>query len=368
MFTPSRLTLARTRRRLTKKRLAELTELSTRSITGFEAGEILPNEATVERLADVLDFPASFLEAPDPDEVSAEAVSFRSLSKLAAADRHAALAAASIAFDLCGWITAHFKLPEPRVPRLDRGIDPETAAQVVRVEWGLGSKPIPNLIHLLEVRGVRVFSLAEDCHELDAYSLWRGSQPFVFLNTMKSGEHSRFDAAHELGHLVLHWHHDPPQGRQAEQEAHRFAAAFLMPPSALLAEVPRHPRLEKLIALKKHWRVSVAALAHRLHELKALSDWSYRTIAIEIGKRGYRTNEPKPIQRETSQVLGKVFAALRSEGLGKADIARQLHVHPRDLDALVFGLAILPVDPASEISGPPTATPDSYPRPRLVGT
>jgi Zn-dependent peptidase ImmA (M78 family) len=316
-------------------------------------------------LASVLNFPPGFFEADDLGEISADAVSFRSLSKLEAAQRHSALAAGTIAFDLHDWISARFKLPEPRVPKLGPGIDPETAAEVVRAEWNLGEKPIPNLIHLLEVRGVRVFSITQDCRELDAYSLWRGDQPFIFLNTEKSGEHGRFDAAHELGHLVLHWHHDVPQGRQAEQEAHRFAAAFLMPAASVLSKAPRNPSLKQLIQAKRPWKVSVGALTHRLHELKALTDWHYRMLCIEIGKRGYRTEEPEPrIDRETSQILNKVFAALRKEGCTKADIARDLHVHPQDLDALVFGLAILPLGEAGGVPARPKL--DSYPPLELV--
>lgn len=93
---------------------------------------------------------------------------------------------------------------------------------------GLGEAPIANMVHLLETKGVRVFSLVEDCHELDAFSTWLDGTPFVFLNTRKSAERSRMDAAHELGHLVLH-RVGRPQGKEAEEEATRFGAAFLMP-------------------------------------------------------------------------------------------------------------------------------------------
>ena len=91
-------------------------------------------------------------------------------------------------------------------------MDPETAAEVVRAEWNLGEQPIPNLVPLLEVHRVRVFSLTQECREVDAFSLWL-RQPFVFLNTQKSAEHSRFDAALELSHLVMHGHHEIPPGQ-----------------------------------------------------------------------------------------------------------------------------------------------------------
>jgi hypothetical protein len=42
---------------------------------------------------------------------------------------------------------------------------------------------------------------------------------------------------------------------------------------------------------------------------------------IEISKRGYRKAEPEGGPRETSQVLHKVFAALRAEGITQQVIA-----------------------------------------------
>jgi hypothetical protein len=99
--------------------------------------------------------------------------------------------------------------------------------------------------------------------------------------------------------------------------------------------------------------------------LKVLSEWQYRALSIEMGKRGYRTNEPEPrIARETSQILNKVFAALRKEGCTKADIANELHVYPQDLDALVFGLAIMPID--GDVAAPVRPRPDSYPPLELI--
>jgi Zn-dependent peptidase ImmA (M78 family) len=98
-----------------------------------------------------------------------------------------------------------------------------------------------------------------------------------------------------------------------------------------------------LVKLKRNWNVSVAALAHRLHALNLLSDWHYRTICIEIAQRGYKRAEPNGIARETSQLLQKVFQALRDDGLTKPVIAKQLHLDPNELDSLVFGLVMTPL-------------------------
>ncbi|MET9565773.1 ImmA/IrrE family metallo-endopeptidase [Streptomyces tauricus] len=75
---------------------------------------------------------------------------------------------------------------------------------MVRTRWDLGQAPAPNMVHLLEAHGVRVFSLPPDSLEVDAFAVWRSGVPFVFLHTLKTVERARFFAAHELGHLVMH--------------------------------------------------------------------------------------------------------------------------------------------------------------------
>jgi Zn-dependent peptidase ImmA (M78 family) len=193
------------------------------------------------------------------------------------------------------------------------------------------------MVHLLEANGVRVFSLAIEAIEVDAFSLWKGETPFVFLNTLKSSEHSRFDGAHELGHLVLH-RHAAPKGLDAERQANAFASAFLMPRGSILSFAPRFVTLPVLVQLKKHWIVSVAALNYRLHELGLTSDWQYRTLCIQIAQAGYRSSEPEEAPRETSQVFAKVFAALHEDGIGRSNVSRELQIFPTELDQLLMGL------------------------------
>jgi Zn-dependent peptidase ImmA (M78 family) len=200
------------------------------------------------------------------------------------------------------------------------------------------------MIHLLEAKGVRVYSLAVDSLNVDAYSQWHDDTPMVFLNLRKSAERSRFDAAHELGHLLLHRHARKEDTRLAEDEANRFASALLMPRNGTLARAARFVTIQHLIAHKKHWIVSVAALNHRLHELGVTNPWQYRHLSAEIGKRGYRTNEPDPAPHESSQLLSKVFAALREDSLSQRRIAAELNLPSSELEQLIFGLTMTSLD------------------------
>lgn len=343
MFTPSRLTFARKRRGFTMTRLAEAIGVDIRSVSGFEKKEFNPSEETIQKIATALRFPASFfLQEGELQTIDSGAASFRSLSKMSASQRDMALYSGALTVTLNQAIEGRFELPAPTLPDL-RDSEPEAAAATLRRHWGLGEQPIKNMIHLLEVNGVRVFSLAIDAVEVDAFSMWREQKPFVFLNTRKQSERSRFDSGHELGHLVLHRHGSPNGGQEIEKAANEFASAFLMPHSSVLAYAPKFATLDGLIQLKKIWGVSVSALAYRMHKLGLLTEWQYREMFIQIARRGYRKSEPESLPREISQVLAKVFAALRTEGIGPADIANELHVSEEDLNEMVFGLVPTPV-------------------------
>ncbi|MFM0069035.1 helix-turn-helix domain-containing protein [Paraburkholderia aspalathi] len=364
MFNPKRFSLARRRRGFTKREVAERIDVSERSVSAYERGDQEPDPSNVQRIATALGFPEAFFFAGDPKELSGSVASFRSMSKMSARQRDSALGSGAIGLMLNEWLERNFNLPAPDLPDLGRepgrltdparvedfeekvpfptistAYGPEAAAEALRSQWGLGELPVKNVIALLESKGVRVFSLAIDAKEVDAFSMWHGGTPFMFLNTYKSAEHCRFDAAHELGHLVLH-RHGQTQGPELEREANAFASAFLMPRKSVLAYAPRVATLPGLVRAKHYWKVSVAALNYRLHSLSMTTDWIYRTLCIQLAEAGYRTTEPEAATHEKSLVLEKVFKALRDEGKSKFDIADALSIPPEEIDALTFNLML----------------------------
>ncbi len=361
-FTPSRLVLARKRRGLTKKELATRLGLSVRILTSYESGQKAPSPLSLAKLSQVLDFPREFFSGPDLEEPPIEGASFRALSRMPAHKRDQAFGAGALALAVDDWITARFDRPEAAIPRM-RGVDPETAAQAVRTKWSLGERPIKNMVKLLELHGVRVFSLAEEYAEVNAFSFWRSETPYVFLNTMKTAEKSRMDAAHELGHLVLHWGHETPRGRAYEQEAETFASTFLMPRGSVLANAPRGASLDEIIRHKRTWKVSAAALAYRMHGLGLLTEWQYRMIFVGLAQRGFSQGEPNEMPREISEVLPKVLSAMRSEGFSRAAIAADLSIPQHELDKLVFGLVMTGVVGGGDGN---SAEPSSSPQLTLV--
>lgn len=361
MFNAERLTLARQRRGLKKTDLARMIGKVPRTITLYEKEASEPTDKTIDAIAQALDFPVEFFHQPLGNTVPMNGASFRALSRMTATQRDAALAVGTLGVALNEWIEERFELPEAGIPSdLQPGlIDPEGAAALLRTRWGLGEAPIPNMLHLLEAHGVRVFSLAEECKEVDAYSFWIGDTPYICLATYKTAERAIFDAAHELGHLLMHRDHAAPRGRAEEREADEFASCFLMPKSDVLAETPRNPSLDDLVEHKHRWRVSTAALNYRLHQLGRTSDWHYRELCIQLSRIG-RNLELNPLPHETSQLLEKVFSVVRGEGTTRGEVASALHIYEADLDALTFGLTLKALEGGRQASGEPSTPPRLY--------
>ena len=276
-------------------------------------------------------------------------MSFRSLSSMSARERDAALAAGALAFMFSDWVDERFNLPALDIVEIDWEA-PDAAARSIRQRWGLGERPIKNMIHILESKGARVFSLAEDTKTVDAFSAWRDDRPFVFLNMQKTAERSRFDAAHELAHLVLH-RHGGPSGREAETEADRFAAEFLMPSSDVLAKMPSVSTLNQIIEMKKRWGVSVQALNYQLHKLGTTTDWQYRTFCIQLTQRGFRDAEPNGLKREQSYVWQKVLTDLWQDKITKTKIAEQIHLPEIEVQNLLFGVTSISAEDTREPVG-----------------
>jgi Zn-dependent peptidase ImmA (M78 family) len=341
MFNATRLTLARMRLGLTRPKLADASDVSLRSITDFENGVREPSEESLEKLAATLRVPRAFFERDTIEPVPVAAVSFRKLSKATVARRDAVLASAALALEFFDEIEERFRLPDPGIPTFDK-LSPEQAADLVRNQWNLGERPIANMIHLLESKGVRITSLKHDYKDIDAFCFYRDAIPYVFLNTGKSAERQRFDAAHELGHLVLHSDVDMEQSTSKEREAqaNAFASAFLMPSGAVLNQSMASASVERILAGRSFWKVSAMALTHRLHELYLLSDWQYRSTCITLSERGYRTTEPGGIVPETSQLLRKVMYGTEAR-LKLRDAAAALDIEPDEIREFVRHLVPL---------------------------
>src|SRR5438477_9463176 len=197
----------------------------------------------------------------------------------------------------------------------------EQFATQCRRMWSLGDGPIANLLLLLESKGIVVARTDFADTALDAFSCLIGARPFVFLSSDRSAVRSRYDAAHELGHLVLHsgvsmqQMEDNQIHDRAEKEANRFAAAFLLPRQVFRYEV-HSTRLNSFLSLKKRWRVSVGALIARCKDIRIIDDYEFRRLRKLMSHYGYIKQEPldDKLEPEEPTVLRRSIELLLSKG------------------------------------------------------
>lgn len=349
-FNGTRLATARERRAVTKTALSAALCIAPATLNRLELGTSEPDSQLVAAISSELCFPKAFFFGDDLDEPPSEGAHFRAPSKMTKRHAKQIHAVTSIGLLLYRWLAERFVLPEVDIPSFEFH-EPELAADFVRREWGLGNAPVNSIVPLLESRGAIVFSLPPDCLHIDAFSFWARGRPFLFLNTTKSAERTRMDVAHELGHLVLH-NSTCSGSRENEREATAFGSAFLMPKESVIAHLPRAYSLNQIIFAKQTWRVSAAALTVRLHELSLISDSMYRDLFVQIGRLGYRKNEPEPCRPEVSQLLRRLLQLLHEKGVTVMDVSRGLGLNSADISDLLRNLTLVALPPSQDVIDP----------------
>src|SRR3546814_18285164 len=124
---------------------------------------------------------------------------------------------------------------------------------------------MPDVIEKLETNGILVSRIHVGVEKLDAFSQWsdRFEIPFIVLGRDKaSAVRQRFDALHELVHIVLPRSvsarklNDHAFYNTVESQADRLAPCLLLPDREFLEEL-YEPYLEGFLALQDRGGVSV---------------------------------------------------------------------------------------------------------------
>lgn len=341
LFDCERLTLARRLRGLRKNQLAEAVGTTPKAIGRYEAGVQRPEELVIARLAIALGVPVEFFQA-GRSPVSMDGAHFRSLRSTSQVERDQALAYGRIATDVVAALEdlvdfPEVDLPEHSVPPDEiAGSGPVEAARVTRKALVGGTGPVPHVVRLLETHGVIVLVLPEAAERVDAFSVGVHPRPMVFFNPAK-GDYwrNRFDGAHELGHLVMHADAEPGE-KIVEDQAHRFAAEFLMPEEAIAGELPGTADWERLAELKSTWGVSMAALLYRARTLGIMKEPAYRNAMSALSARGWRRQEPGPVTSlERPTMLTRALEVVGKAGTDRDRVAERARVTRADLDLLV---------------------------------
>jgi len=329
-FKGERLARARESREITRTSLAGMVDLSPAAISQYEKGQRYPSSGILRKIAGSLNFPMHYFLKEGGEEIC-NAVFFRSMSSATKIARLSARRRFEWLLDIVRYFRRFVNFPEVNFPCFASDLasitveDIEVAANRTRKDWGLGLGPIGNVTRVLENNGGIVVRQELNAKTLDAFSSWYEEYtptPYFVLGVEKMcAVRSRFDAAHELGHMVLHRNIDDRRLRdsalfkEVERQANYFAGAFLLPRETFPEEVGFAPSLDMLVALKSKWRVSIAAMVKRLRHLHLISEEREHRLFINMGRRRWRTEEPldNELEIEEPELLEEVLGVLFAE-------------------------------------------------------
>lgn len=379
---------------MTATTLAELVGVTKVTVSQYENGGFSPSPATLERIADVLNLPIEFFCRPSAPQ-SMEPVFWRSMSAATKAARTRATRRLGWLIEIVSFLRHYVDTPPVNYPTLPVPANPfdlhaetiEACAASARRHWKLGDGPISNVVWLLENNGTIVTRSELDARTLDAFSKWNVADgtPYVILGADKgAAARSRFDAAHEVAHMLLHRHLPPTRlGKAAEfhlieNQAHRFAGAFLLPAATFSADISAMGgvSLDALRVLKPKWGASIQLMLRRAEDLKLLTEDDASSLWRNLARRGWRTLEPldDKLPIEEPRVLHRAFDLLLVEGLGsKAGIRSMMPITPTDIED-VTGLPrgyLADLPPNVQLLQPrrtPTSLPPSKSRPARRGS
>lgn len=305
-FDGTRLRQARQARGLFGTDLARMVNVKSQTISAYEKSKGTPSPQVMQTIADVLGFPISFFtRSARPEEFAP--IFWRASNTATRVAQGRAEARLDWLKDVVHYLRQFFdfplpRLPSPALPKDFRTISAEQieeAAASCRSFWGLGDGPLPSVVGEMETNGIITAQVEVCADKLDAFSQWsEDGTPYVVLGLDKaSGARRFFDAAHELGHLVMHRGvdrkrvSDTADWKLLENQAHRFASAFLMPESSFKREV-WVASLDTFVALKPRWRVAVQAMLMRCRDLGMVNADQMGFLYRELSRRGWRKKEP----------------------------------------------------------------------------
>lgn len=298
-----RLKLARAASGLSLRDLEEVIGnlVTAQAIGKYERNEDMPSSGVLRALAAALHVSEDYLLAAD--EMVLDGVEFRK-KEIASRREEAFVEGQALHLlerylmieDLLGLASIAWDKPREAPYPVKEVADAESAASAIRVHWGLGIDPIPNLAELLEERGIKILSVdLSDIDGLTAKVTRKNGEPVpvIVIKANAWAERKRFTLAHELGHMVM----DVQQHVDSEKAANRFASAFLMPVEALWREIGKVRKMispGELLRLKELFGVSFQAIVYRCHDLGIIGNVAYRRLFRIFNESGWR----KPPYRE----------------------------------------------------------------------
>lgn len=326
---PQMLTLLRESRGLSGSQLASLSGVPQPTLSKMENGLAPLDDARMERIAAALDYPLEAFTWSDTVYGFGSAAFFhrkqQSLGQGALRKIHALMNLLRMRVTRLMRsveVDAKFTIPSIDVEELG---SPAEVARAVRAQWLVPLGPVKSMTAVLERAGAVVVRADLESPRISALStMTPDGPPLLILNTGQPADRERFTLAHELGHLVMHATAFSVAEADVEAEADAFASEFLMPAAEIRPQL-RGMDLGRAAQLKVAWRVSMASLVRRARDLGVIDESRYRSLVVQMSRKGWRKAEPVQIPADEPTVLADLIA---------------VHLHDHEYTAHELGLAV----------------------------
>lgn len=350
-FQKERLIEARAARRITSKsELAKMIDVNPSAVTRWENGTHAPDADALSQLAIALNVRKEFFLRPVQERQSP--VFYRSLASTLKRDTAYQEGQMQWLQDISTVLGHYVDFPAVDFPDLMAGAsyrqlrdeDIEGMAAELRRHWGLGDGPCPDVVGLMERIGCIVGSIEMGTSKLDGLCTWSGvvPRPHILLAEDKmSLPRRQMDAAHELGHAILHRGVSEEELvadlKEIERQAFRFASALLMPAKTYPYELPNFS-LASMLSMKGRWRVSIKAQIVRLKQLEIIDpDYAVQLYKLYSAK-GWSKEEP--LDRDwpipSPRLLREAVQLIVSSGVRRKEdlTAVEFVISPEDVERL----------------------------------
>ena len=330
-----RLRIAREKANLTQEDAANVIDVARTTLIAIEKGQRRARIGEVQKLAKAYGTSVNALLRQEAVHVDL-APRFRKLfnsndkAEAEAAELIDNLAKAEVELEsLLGISRPRNYPPERPILPGDVRAQAEHDAMELRHALGLGSRPVPDIVTLLELElGVRVFVRKLDSHISGLFVYDENLGPCMLLNANHPRERRVQTAGHETGHFISSrrspeiFHRHETENSREERYANAFGRAFLTPSRGVMQKFHEvtagSDRLTRrhIIILGHFFGVSREAMVRRLEELGLTKPgtWTWFERQGGIG------------DEQAAQVLGDLAAPDREQSYAERPTTLRLNL------------------------------------------
>jgi Zn-dependent peptidase ImmA (M78 family)/transcriptional regulator with XRE-family HTH domain len=369
-FVGSRLRQAREARELSVLALSNLIVKSSTAVYQYENDTHSPRPDVTKKIAEVLQVPEELFRRPLLRQEDGT-IFYRCMASALESVRTRAKRRYEWLHEIVAHLRTMVELPPVNIPLFDVPAQPvrfspeqiEDYAIQTRRFWNMGDGPIGNVLGLLENNGVIVAREEIGADKLDAFSEYcsEDNTPYIFLAADKNiACRARFDIAHELGHLVLHRNMKRgqitlgPEHRLIEEQADRFAGAFLLPEKSFANDL-YSATLDAFTINKRKWAVSIAMQIVRAEQLGFISNDQAKRFWMNYSRRQWRKHEPldDEFEVEKPRLLRLAFELILNDHLQtRKQVLASIPLSSHDIESLA-GLPSSYLDNGEDANLPP---------------